>query len=328
MYRKLRAAMAAVITLPILLSACNAGKDTGSREPEEKRVVILRDTNFKEHISISSRTPTVPTSSGVLKFDNTSERTDIVWQVAQWYTKYNLGSAKLEKTENTYVYKNEGKIVAKEIGENGAATITLGVFGGNEYTRGPRKEGQSWPHLLLEQSMKDKVSMDQLQSIDFSLDVRISQCNNLLGEAYDPSLHCAQTTAYFLVSDQNTESQGYNDFFWFGIPIFDSRYEYPPGSALQDKGAANTTGKFIYVPKGKEILKQPLSNGNWEEIRIDLLPYLQKAYDKAQELGFLQNTQFKDVCLASFNLGWEVTGTFDCEMQIKNLSCTGKPAEQ
>lgn len=286
---------------------------------DEKTVKIIHDGNFDGDFSVLNVSNSNPVQVGILRFDNEKPGIDTVWKLAQWSSKYNIAAAKLQQSKKQYFYENKGKRITKEIDKN-QNTLILSVNGSNEFNK-PRKNGQSWPHLLIEQDTFDSLGINKYKSIHFTIDVMISKCENKMNDSFNQELHCAQTTAYFIVSDRNVDSKGYGDYFWFGMPIFDSRYEYPPGAAVKDRGAAGTSGKLIYTPPGKDFLTQNLMDGNWEKISLDILPYIKKAFFEGKESGYLTDSKWEDLKITSFNLGWEVTGTFDVEMKIKNLSC-------
>lgn len=311
-----------LLMLPVMfLNSCAGSANTSMIERNDK-VIILQDVNFDGDFSVLGTSNTNPVQTGILRFENNETGINTVWKLAQWGSKHTISTAKLITEGNSYIYENVSKRIVKDIVEDGENILTLAVYASNEY-KSPRKTSQMWPHLLIEQTISDSYGFKGYEKILFTIDVRISQCENKMSTEFDQSLHCAQTTAYFTVSDQNIDSKGYGDFLWFGIPIFDSRFEYPPGAAVLDNGTAGGSNKLIYTPPGNEILSQNLMDGNWEKISIDLLPYIKKAFEEGRTIGYLPDSSWEDMKFTSFNLGWEVPGTFDVEMQIKNLSCIG-----
>ncbi|MEF2247319.1 hypothetical protein [Paenibacillus sp. IITD108] len=303
-----------------LLASCAAEKLGNS----EKTVNIFDDPDFSLGFIIY---PTLHSEGakeiGRLKFD--PEPANPVWHLAQWSSRYDISLAKGEADEakESYKYANEGKVVAKEY-VDGEALLTLKVIGEMEYKDGTRKNGEAWPHLLIEQVMGDPQNVDSFSELMLNLDVRINDFEYLMTSDFDANLHAAQTTAYFGISNQNKESEGYSDFFWFGIPIFDSRFEYPPGGVIKDAGQPGASGALIYTPPGKEFLTKNMLDGEWETIHVDLIPYIQRAVEEGKQKGYLPKTSFEDLKITSFNLGWELPGTYNASLQIKNLELIGR----
>ena len=46
---------------------------------------------------------------------------------------------------------------------------------------------------------------------------------------------------------------------------------------------------------------------------------MRKAFETVQAEGMLQNSTWNDMYIAGMNIGWEVPGTYDVEMRVKNL---------
>lgn len=262
----------------------------------------------------------------VLTFGNSNGDPDVF--LAQHWSRYDIATDTLQMTANGSYYEDSGKMVGR-FKEGEKTFVRLAVFAQNEYTA-PRKDGEGWPHLLLEQSFNpDLPLVSSVKALPFSLTVRISQIKNWMGDAFNPELHTAQTTFYLTVQDHNHSSKGYLDYLWFGIPIFDARYTFPSEFYMKDGGKADCTSKMIYVPGGDEFLKTAYAgvnpaDGDWATCNIDLLPYIKKAFSTAKVEGFLPNSSWEDMRLGSFNLGWEVQGTFSCCMDVCNwqLSAT------
>ena len=94
---------------------------------------------------------------------------------------------------------------------------------------------------------------------------------------------------------------------------------------LVDGGKADATGKFICTIEGKRFFDGDTGDGAWHTIDCDLLPLMREALTASQTKGFLEATAFEDLVLTSFNLGWEVPGTYDCAITLKGLSLTAEP---
>ncbi|THF84103.1 hypothetical protein [Cohnella fermenti] len=240
------------------------------------------------------------------------------WRLAQWGTKHSLEGAELQTlAEGVYEYSNEAKAVTAD---TNTGTITLKALASKEYGR-PRREGEDWPHLLIEQYFLKTPFLNDLSELRVKGSLRISKFEPMMDEsAYNPSLHAAQVSWYLTMQNQNTSSPGYGDYFWFGLPLFDNREPLPGESYFQDGGKEDTTHKFIYNMDASLYLSKSLQDGEWASIDLDILPYVLKARDLAYEGGFLKDTKPSDLAVANMNIGWELPGTFDVELQAQGLS--------
>ena len=116
----------------------------------------------------------------------------------------------------------------------------------------------------------------------------------------------------------NRQSPGYGRYLWFGIPIYDDRSRVPAAFKAQDFGG---TSMFIFTPAGDVYTSQSAHDREWVTIDKDLLPLIREGLETAWKRGFLKESQsWADYRIAGMNLGWELPGTFDVELQIRNLS--------
>ena len=58
----------------------------------------------------------------------------------------------------------------------------------------------------------------------------------------------------------------------------------------------------------------------WHSARLDLLPLIRRGVAAMQAKGQFVHTMPEDLELTGMNFGWEVPGTFDAGLQIRNLS--------
>ena len=143
----------------------------------------------------------------------------------------------------------------------------------------------------------------------------------------NPSLHASSLYLYLYV--KGTNSKGSTEMMWFGIPLFDNRYPFPGEAGIQDGGKDDASGLFIYnVPSRGFTNMSFTKNGtpfgsednDWMNIDIDLIPTIKRALVLANQKGFMQGVTMDTLFVDGMNLGWEMPGTYDAEMKIKNLS--------
>lgn len=251
-----------------------------------------------------------------------------VWRLAQWGTRFNLESAQLERLpDGSRQLANPGKSVRVYPGGLAGEGILLAVHGGVEYNNTLRKRGEAWPHLLIEQNMAGRLSMEGVIGLDFRVEFRVEHCAPTVEEGLERGLHTAHINAFWTVHNRNPESPDYKDMIWFGVPLFDARYPIPPGHQALDIGKADATGKFICTIAGKEFYDEPVVLHRWHSLSCDLLPHLRNALAASQKHGYLKTTAFEDLEPTSFNLGWEVPGPYDCAIRLRGLDLVARRAK-
>ncbi len=177
-----------------------------------------------------------------------------------------------------------------------------------------RKDGEDWVHMIIQQT-PGVVYLDQVESFIMELDFTITE--NI---EYDNSIGASQFQWIFSVHDKESVL---GDYMWFNVTLFDNRYEVFPGTQLYDGGKADSTGKFIYAPKGDELF--PESDGKVEpgktyHVKIDLKEYIKAAFDLAKSKGALSQSEWENMAVNGFNIGWEVSNLAKVGVKIENMS--------
>ena len=289
--------------------------------------VLFADTQFQQGFLLS-----YPDSSrgrsveAVLNYDDASNAP--VWRLCQWGTKYTLATARCLRDENGNLsYANDGKRVVAGGPDSPSRSLTLEVRGKAEYGARPRKYGESWPHLLVEQDAVKLYSLDDLDRIRFEISLRLLHCTNHMVEEgqSDPGLHAAQFQMFFIVKNINPASDEQGSYYWFGVPFYDSRYEVPPAYMAKDAGKSDATGKFIYTVDGKAAGVAALKPGQWLTVWTDLLPQIKSGLQEAVKRGYLKSANPHDYAVANMNLGWEIPGTYDAAVEVKGLNVLASP---
>ncbi len=191
--------------------------------------------------------------------------------------------------------------------------------------------GDYWPHLLIEQNFpfaelpeeKKILRTGEAEKHVLSFDIRLPQYSSTFNE--EDWVEAAQFYIYFGIVDKNE-----NKFVWFGLQLFDSRYEYSELSYNIDAGKDDASGLPIYLIGMEDVYAEnktfwengkPQSSDEWIHIEIDLKPHLENMLKIAIENGYYnKKTKISDLYFHYMNLGWETIATFDCGLEIKNLS--------
>jgi hypothetical protein len=265
---------------------------------------------------------------GVLQTSERPSTEAAAWRIGQWASRHLLQPGVCERVgTDMWQAVTPGKRVLVERAPDGPARLLLEVNGGAEYDGRMRASGESWPHLLIEQSFqKAPIRLDSVRGLPFTIEMRIAHCRVLpWGDGkLDPGLHTAQTSAYWTLNNVTPGSADFGEMIWFGIPLFDARHENPPAHYAIDGGQKDASGKFICVLDGKRFWSGNTGDRSWRKLDVDLLPLLREALAIAQEHGHLKQTRFEDLAITTFNLGWEVPGPYDAGLEIRGLSLKAK----
>lgn len=186
----------------------------------------------------------------------------------------------------------------------------------------PRANGEDWIHMILSQQA-GVVYLDQVEELIMELDFTLTAC-----ETYDSSIGAAQFQWIFSVHDKASDGTMNVEYFWFNVTLFDNRYESFPGTQMFDGGKADATGKFIYAPTGAELFGEEsggkVETGKTYHVRLNLKEYMKNAFDLAKEKGALQNSEWENMAVNGFNIGWEVSNVSKVGVKIANMSLRSK----
>lgn len=281
----------------------------------------IGDILFENGLSVSPLDPSIVHEKGGFEKANTDtlyfEKKNVlpIWQMAQWYSKYDIADALAKiNADGSIEYSNEGKRIVRYRDNSLLLSITTSV----EYDA-PRKDGENWPHLLIEQSFMKKPNVGKVSKLLFSMSLKLEKCENKMGDNYNESFHTAQSPFYFILRNINEESEDYNKSIWLGIPSFDFRY--PKLIAEEHVSWDIGTNMYIYNIPPKTIWGDiSFHDRQWHGTEIDILPLLKTAVETMKSKDVFTKTNLSDLELIGMNFGWEVPGTFDAAIHMKGLS--------
>ena len=278
--------------------------------PQYRKVKLLTDDNFKNGFNL--RGLNSATDSGVCKVINyggESKKPD--WSLAQWWSDYNLKDGMETITEDTYSLIDRSKTVVVDR-NNGA--ITLGVNGAEEFETYNPVPPSMWPHLLIEQSIVGEYWLKDADKVEATLDFTVNKSENLRGGTQG---YHAQFAWFIYVVDKNPESDGFGNFLWFGLNIFNSTQLYTTGTAQQD--TAGGLGNFIYSLGSADIYEGRVRVGERKSFTVDLGAHVKEALETAQSRGFMLGTTYEDCAITGMNIGWEVFDRFDVSITLHDM---------
>jgi hypothetical protein len=222
------------------------------------------------------------------------------------------------------VWRNAAKCVT--VGARGTqeADLSLAANASVEYGKRARKPGEPWVHLLVEQSFAEAPSLASLASARLRLKARLLRSKLCRTDDYSPSLHAAQFQMFLTLQNRNRQSSGFGQLVWFGIPLYDDRSRFPKEHKAQDTGG---TAMFIFTLGGEVFTDRSAHDQEWISVDKELRPLFIEALGTAWQRGFLRESRdLADYRITTTNIGWELPGIFDVEMQLRDLSLEIRPS--
>lgn len=314
-----------LITLvSVALISCGETTTETTEETKLQTLELLSDTSFLNGFTITpADNDPQPNNRYPLDYDLTySDSTgDIQWLLCQHGCRYGLADKYTIDGEdvlfdNGYYYIQD---TAKELvigTEDNSLTFTVNTS--LEYLA-PRKDKEAWPHLIIEQGLVNQVEIKDLDELNLKMNVTLNKSDLMMSDTeYNESLHTAQFIMYIVVRTNSALDSG--EFIWFGIPVYDARYNYIAENGMIDAGTSGNTGMFIYHSPSNEYLPNSLPIGIEQQIDFDLIPYLSRALALAKQQDKFLNSTIEDLYLTSMNIGWEIPGTYDVSITISDFS--------
>ncbi len=286
---------------------------------------LIPDPHFQRGFVVLDPKPGRHVRSGTLNLGGSTNPPE--WGLAQWSSRFPLDIASRTTNSAGYiVLSNAAKTVRLRPTAGTGPDLVLAANSAEEYGRTARSAEQPWVHLLVEQDFKQTPFLDQITAARLHVEARLVRAHNLHQGDYDPGRHAAQFQIFLTVQNRRPGSPGHGDLLWFGIPIYDNRHRQPPEFKSRDFGG---TGKFIFTPAASVFTTESAHDQRWITIDYDLLPLLREAVETAWAKGFLPSSQkLEDYAIGGMNLGWELPGTFDVELELRNLSLRLDRADQ
>jgi hypothetical protein len=294
----------------------------------KKEIELLTDPTFETGFHLLGISPVKDQRTFYRHLDYNKEAKPsnrVVWQMAQWWTPYNVADAHFEKSGDTFIYKTASRTIGINPKDDGL--LKMDLLGSKEYLGKTRKGfDQPWAHLLIEQDFKESVPIDSLESLVLNLTFQIDEVVDQNHVLYNPDLHAAQLLWYLVIADKSDDRRksqnygNYEDFFWFGIPIYDNRHKFINETMHIDQGGIGTTGRLIYSMDNRNYLNEVIKFNKEYTIAIDILPFVKKARAYALENGYLPLQEKPNYEIGYMNFGWELPGAFDVKSWIKGMS--------
>lgn len=247
-----------------------------------------------------------------------------MWKLAQWESRYDFRDPAQTVfsclSPGIYCYDSQDKVLTVNTND-GLLSMELKA---SEVYDTPRTYGQGWPHLLIEGTTVDSAApfasqLKNAQHLRLTFSQRLTDFHDHMGLSADLSLHAGSFYIYLYIKGVN--QQGETEMLWFGLTLFDNRFQFDTEQGSQDSGKDDASGLFIYqIPICAFRDTEVKVSSDWTDVDIDVLPFVKRALILAQQRGYMQGITMDTVCIDGMNMGWEMPGTYDGCMEIKNLS--------
>jgi len=313
--RAVRMETARLLLVMLALSVQVRAAAPTATQPARRVRQLLNDPDFLRGFVVQDPKPGKHVSRGAMQVDR--KRGKPVWRLAQWSSRDTLAGVKPRRLDGGAVrFADAVKAVTFGSADGDDRGVFFAMNGSREYGGGFRQKGEPWAHLLAEQRIAAKPAIGELAGLRFRIQYRLRHAK--VHEPPDEKVapQAAQFLAYLSVQDLDRRSVGYGDYLWFGVQMYDNRYRIPRPHAALDKGS----GKFIFNPPGSVYTDKSVHDGGWVTIDRDVLPLIREGLDAARKQGFLTRSgDVNRLRVSGFNMGWELPGTIDVEMQFKDL---------
>jgi len=312
-----------LLTVGMLCCSCGSNSKKDDETPDVGRNIV-EDNDFSQGFKLLE-----PMADGSRVFApniNYGGEADgsPVWEMSQWSTPFNFKNAAFEKTsQGNYHYSNESRDCKIDVA-NKSLTMELNSWTEYQESLGHSRVGtEGWSHFLIEQSFPNPVKLINIKQAKAKIKFKINKSDNM-DEAQ--AIPCSQFTWYFTVCDPKNGDPAYqsgdntNDYMWFGIPFFDSRYDYLPENKMIDQGFGGSTNKLIYGIDNRNVFNEYVKVGKEYSINFDFFPYLKSAITYGMQNDCFVDSDYSDLVLNYMNIGWELPGSYDVSMTLSNIS--------
>lgn len=348
---KLKKIVSLLLGLSMLfcICGCDPKPHGGGNPPEQKDngIEALADTKFEYGLKLHGPDSRYHATMEWALFQDDDVIEDPIWRLGTWgcfvnywldsdmefiegSERYEYPARPVQVTEHDGWRSTENGTSKVEIHSGGA--IRLAQNSGNEYgvtpaytdaprASLPRKDGEAWPHMIVEQYIPSNTRLSELEKVNFSIKFTVEKCDKAQGVTQNDSLHAAQFQWIISVRCDDPAKASYGKSFWFGIPLYDSRMtESNKDSIHADGGKEDATDSLIYGVASTYMLGEVGQVGKEYDVTVDMLPKLKAAFEAAQKKGMFTDCTLADMRIENTNIGWELPGVFDVSAKIDRLS--------
>jgi len=297
-----------------------------------KKISLIKDKYFRNGFDLRGLGGTDNDARVVKTIQFGTEKNAPNWAIGQWSAKYSFadGSVSTIKESSENVYEIISPTNHLTVDTNNA-TLVFDCTTSKNYDT-PRRTDQGWHHLLVETTFTDINDPDGFTKLSEIKDIQV-ECkikllkfeDKMLGQA-DPDVHAAQFLLYLTIHNANKASKGFGEMIWFGLSFLDNRKEWEDESSQYDIGTKALIvggGNQKIYPEGVNMFRDGRPYAGEDSpvfpVKVNFLETVKKAYTKAREEGYFQESELEDLYITGMNIGWEVPGTYDVAMQLSDF---------
>ncbi len=278
---------------------------------ERLGVNILKDSNFEYGFDLLGMDSVID-GTKVYKTVKFGEQ-DPVWKVGQWWSLYDHKDGNETNSDALYSLVDSHKSLTID---KAAHSLTLALDASQDIPHSSTTPPAKWPHFLIEQKIdRDACPFKDAESVTAKLAFTVKKSNDCRDAT---GLH-AQFSWFIYIVDTNPDSDGYNNFLWFGLNLY-----CPPNRATSpysSQDMANGPGNFIYSLSSMDIFERNSSVRVDRQVafELDILPIVEEALTVARSRGFMIGTEVEDCSITGMNLGWEIFDRWDVSVCIDDI---------
>lgn len=281
-------------------------------KPDEIGTNVIKDGSFKNGLNLLGLNSATDGTTVYKKIKYGSSLGTTRWNLAQWWSKYNLKDGAETALANKYTLEDASKRISVDMQTYG---LELAVDGSKEFDSYNEQATSTWPHLLVEQTLSEPKTIGDAQSVTAKLNFKVNYAEDLRG-GEGRGLH-AQFAWFIYIVDKNPQSPGYGNFLWFGLNLFNPPSQVAGSYSSQD--TAGGLGNYIYSLGADTFMKDMPAVGKTTDVSFDILPYVRSALSAAQEKGFMVGTTLSDLSVTGTNIGWEVFDRWNVSVTINEI---------
>ncbi len=326
--------LAILIAVTAILAGCDNNAIKAEPIMHEGKQIII-DPNFSNGFNVRGLSSMTDGAKVFGKFDYGNSALEPKWTFSQWWAKESILDGGAEKLrDGSWRYYDSTKELTVNVK---AGLLKQKVVASKNYDA-PRRSNEMWIHELCELTLAGNFLSDREKLADYRLAdmkelwftgrFKLTCFVDYMGEEAVAGMHAAQYTCFINMQNLNNNPEkdaGFDTVMHFGLPIFDNRREYTSLYAAKDATSQN----YIYSLASDEYMSSSFfkdgapygsEDNEWITIDVDILPYLKKAFDRAKRSKAMSETDWEELYVGALSVGWEVPGTYDVEMWVKDLA--------
>lgn len=297
-----------------------------------EKICLLKDPNYRRGFGLRGLGGEQG-GTGVEFVADFGQSEPYCWTLGQWSAKYRLGDPAVSETREVAPGVFDLRCPTNHfVCDTNTKTLLFDCTTTNNYEH-PRRDGEGWQHLLIETGFTDIHAPDtfthvqDLSGLTISGKVQLRRFEDHIGSDFVYDLHAAQYLLYLTVHNANPKSAGFGEMIWFGVNFFDNRHVWTEYSAAFDVGTQALMvgiGNRPVYPGGKSFFDEAgniIAGDDTPEyaFSIEALPMIRHAYETARKEGYFTRTGPEDLYVTGMNLGWELPGTYNVAMQMRDF---------